>query len=123
MAAERLIRASVAAVASAALVPALAPAAPAERLITQAQSGKTFRLAKGAHATLRLSGRWSWTEPKVSSPAIELTPVLFFRDPGYSEWTLTARARGTATIRSLGTPGCVPCPLGARSFRVTIVVA
>ena len=90
--------------------------------ITQSQSGKTFRLAKGGRATLRLSSRWVWTQPLVSSRAIELTPVEYFVDPGYLEWEVTARARATATIRSLGKPACTGCGLSRRSFRVTIVV-
>jgi hypothetical protein len=123
VAAERLSRAAALAAALATLPVGLAAAAPLEPPITQAQSGKTFRLAKGDRATLRLSGRWGWSEPKVSSRAIELTPILFFRDPGYSEWQVTARARGKATIRSFGKPGCTGCGLGTRSFRVTITVA
>ena len=100
-----------------------APAAAAPRvLITPAQTGKTLRLANGGSATLRLSGRWSWTQPRVSSAAVELTPVAFFRDPGYSEWVVHARAPGRATIRALGTPSCVRCGLGTRTLRVTIVV-
>ena len=98
------------------------PPRPRDVLITPAQSGKTFHLAKGARATLRLPGRWSWTQPRVSSTAIELTPVAFFVDPGYSEWVVKARARGRATIRATGSPSCVHCGLGARSLRVTIAV-
>jgi hypothetical protein len=111
-----------------ALVPVLAlfvaaPGAAAPRvLITPAQTGKTFHLAEGGTATLRLSGRWSWTQPRVGSRAVELTPVAFFRDPGYSEWVVHARSAGRATIRSLGTPSCVRCGLGTRTLRVTIVV-
>jgi len=96
---------------------ALAPAPPplVRSPLTPAQSGRTFRLAKGGTATLRLPGGWSWTEPTASSRAVELTPVEFFVDPGYSEWKLDARARGTVTIRSVGRPG-------GRRFVVTLRV-
>ena len=90
--------------------------------ITQASTGKIFRLAKGSTATLRLSDRWRWSTPRASTKAIELVPVEYFVDPGFREWTIEAHARGTASIRSLGTPDCSGCALPTRRFRVTIVV-
>ena len=114
------IASSVAAVALVA-APAIA-AAPARAPITQASSGKTFHLAKGQSATLRLSERWRWSEPSVSSRAVALTPVEYFIDPGFKEWTIKARRRGLATIRAYGRPNCSSCGLMTRRFRVTIVV-
>ena len=111
---------SVVAVALAA-APAIA-AAPARAPITRASSGKTFHLAKGQSAKLRLSERWRWSEPSVSSRAVTLTPVEYLVDPGFKEWTIRARRRGLATIRSYGRPNCSNCTLAARRFRVTIVV-
>ena len=103
---------------------AVPAAATSTRLeITPAQSGKTFRLAKGGEATLRLPGRWRWTEPKVSTAAVGLTPVEYLVDPGYSEWVVTGRARGKAMIRSTGRPGCDKCGLAKKTLRVTIVVS
>jgi len=90
--------------------------------ITQGSSGKTFHLPKGATATLRLSNRWRWSTPRVSTKAIKLVPVEYLVDPGFREWTIEARARGRATIRSLGTPRCTGCMLATRRFQVTIVV-
>jgi predicted secreted protein len=114
------------ALSTAALALAAAPAvaaAPAGRApITQASSGKTFHLARGQSATLRLSNRWWWSEPSVSSRAVALTPVEYFVDPGFREWTIRARRRGLATIRSYGRTNCSTCTLAARPFRVTIVV-
>lgn len=105
-----------------ACAPAVA-AAPAGRApITQADSGKTFHLAKGQSQKLRLSNRWRWSEPSVSSPAVGLTPVEYLVDPGFREWTIRARRRGLATIRSYGRSNCSSCRLAARRFRVTIVV-
>jgi predicted secreted protein len=103
------------------VVPAVA-AAPARAPITQASSGKTFHLAKGQSATLRLSERWRWSEPAVSSRAVGLTPVEYLVDPGFREWTIKARKRGVATIRAYGRPNCSSCTLMARRFRITIVV-
>jgi predicted secreted protein len=108
-----------------ALALAAAPAvtaSPARAPITQASSGKTFHLAKGQSATLRLSERWRWSEPSVSSGAVALIAVEYTVDPGFKEWKIRARRRGVATIRSYGRPNCSSCILAARRFRVTIVV-
>jgi len=59
----------------------------------------------------------------MSTKAVELTPVEYFVDPGFREWTIDARQSGRATIRSTGKPNCSTCALATRSFRVTIVVA
>jgi hypothetical protein len=90
--------------------------------ITQAASGKTVRVAKGENAILRLSNRWHWSEPRVSSDAVELTPVDYLADPGFREWTIQPRKRGRATIRALGRPNCSACALATRRFVLTIVV-
>lgn len=91
--------------------------------ITQAASGKTIRIARGDNAVLRLSNRWQWGEPRVSSDEVELTPVEYFVDPGFREWTIEARKRGRVTIRSLGRPSCSACALATRRFVLTVVVA
>jgi len=94
------------------------PRAPS--VITQSQSGKTYRVARGTSLALRLSGQWQWTEPRPTPQRVELTPVEYFVDPGYSEWKLDAHTRGTVTITSTGTPGCDQCALAARRFVVTL---
>ena len=91
--------------------------------ITQGSTGKTFRLAKDGTMTLRLSNRWRWSEPRAGTDAVELTPVEYFVDPGFREWTIDARRTGRATIRSLGRPQCSTCALTTRRFAVTIDVA
>ena len=90
--------------------------------MTQASSGKTYRIAKGGTATLRLSNRWRWSDPQASTRAVDLTPVEYLVNPGFQEWTIEARKAGRATIRSIGKPNCSTCALATRSFRVTIVV-
>jgi predicted secreted protein len=103
---------------------AAAAASSADRPpITQAASGKVVRLARGENAALRLSNRWRWSEPHASTAAVELTPVEYFVDPGFREWTIDARKSGRATIRSLGRPRCSTCALETRRFAVTIDVA
>jgi endonuclease III len=92
----------------------------AESPITQAASGKVFLLAKGQSATLRLSNRWHWSEPDLSSGRIELTPVEYFADPGFREWTIDAHRTGRTTIRAVGRPKCSTCTM--RHFVVTVVV-
>jgi hypothetical protein len=90
--------------------------------ITLRSSGKTFHLAKSESATLRLSNRWHWSTPRVSTNAVELVPVEYFVDPGFREWMIKTRARGSATIRSVGKPNCSGCSLTVHRFSVTIVV-
>jgi hypothetical protein len=112
----------IAAVAIACIVAVAASSAAPPPPMTQRSTGKTFRLAKGATMKLRLSNRWRWSDPSVSTQAVELTPVAYLIDPGFREWTIDARKRGRATIRSLGKPNCSTCALETRSFRVTVVV-
>jgi predicted secreted protein len=104
-------------------VAAVAASSAVRPPITQAASGKVVRLAKGEHATLRLSNRWRWSEPRVSTRAVELTPVEYFVDPGFREWTIEAHKSGGATIRSVGRPVCANCTLATRSFHVSVVVS
>jgi hypothetical protein len=92
----------------------------AQSPITQASSGKAFRVQKGESATLRLSNRWHWTEPHVSTAGVELTPVEYFADPGFREWTVDAHRLGPVTIRATGRPRCSTC--ATRHFVVTVVV-
>jgi hypothetical protein len=105
-----------------ACVAAVAASAASRPPITQAASGKTFHVAKGRSMTLRLSNRWHWSDPRTSTRAVELTPVEYFVDPGFREWTIEGRARGRVTIQSLGRPNCAGCGLATRRFAVTIVV-
>jgi hypothetical protein len=94
--------------------------------ITAADSGETYTLAPGDETSLRLSGEYEWDEPAVSGDAVELSPVDYFQDPGFSEWLVRAARSGSATISSAGTPVCAGqhgCPDEPISFRVTITVA
>jgi hypothetical protein len=94
--------------------------------ITAADSRRSFTLAPGDETSLRLSSAYVWSEPEVSGGAVELSPVDYFQDPGFSEWLVRAAAPGTATISSLGEPACAGqqgCPDEPLRFQVTITVA
>jgi hypothetical protein len=110
------------AIVAALLSPSTSSPAVRKPPITQQSTGKTFQLAKGTTATLRLANRWRWSTPRASTKAVDLVPVEYFVNPGFREWTIEAHARGRATIRSFGTPNCTGCALLARRFQVTIVV-
>ena len=90
----------------------------AARPVTYADSGKTMRVARRSTLTLRLGAQRVWSQPRLSSNAIELTPVLFFRYPGFQEWTVTARRSGKTAITAVGRKENKP----TRHFRLVIVV-
>lgn len=100
--------------------------APPALVIRLRDSGKTFRIARGQAAHLRLSHtRWRWSELEVSSRAVRAVRVTFIRDPGYDEWILRGRARGRAIVSAAGQIPCTanPCPpTPVRVFAVKIVV-
>ena len=82
------------------------PPRAAPRTITEVDSGKSFTLARGSGTRLRLSGKYSWSEPTVRGDAVELARVDYFQDPGFSEWTVLAVQPGTAAIAARGAPAC-----------------
>jgi hypothetical protein len=88
------------------------------RTITVADSGKTFVVRPGAKIALRLSGQWVWSDPRTRSASVHLTPIEYFRYPGFQEWTVAALQRGRATIVATGQRP----DASTRRFRVTIVV-
>lgn len=104
--------------------PSAPSAAPVPAVITEADGGRTFRVTAADMPHLRLSGQWVWTEPRTTGP-IGLTPIEYFRDPGYSEWTIHRSGTGQATIRSSGSPNCpkgTTCRQGPIAFTVTLVL-
>jgi len=94
--------------------------------ITERDGGKTFGVRKGGALTLRLSTEgYRWNGPNVRGTAISLEPVNYVRDPGFREWTIRGRARGTArvtAVRSSTRSGCDPGPCSLRIFQFTIRV-
>jgi hypothetical protein len=94
-------------------------------IITERDSGRTFTLLPQRHASLRLSSSERWSPPRVRGKAIELVAVSYFRDPGFSEWTIRILGVGRATITSSGVPNCTSegsCTGVAQRFSVKIVV-
>jgi len=118
----RRFQALFAAVVAACVIPAADASSARQLVITQADSGKTFLLKVGARAELHLSGKWNWSTPAVRGSAVDLVQINYFRDPGYSGWTIDATSRGAARVGSSGSPACQACSRSARRFAVTIVV-
>src|SRR4051812_9062568 len=88
------------------------------RPITAADTGKTFRIARGDKIQLRLGAHRVWKVPVVGSTAVKLTPVYYFKYPGFQEWTVTAKRKGRATISAVGHGKSSP----TKRFRVTLIV-
>ena len=104
-------------IAAAAFFLLVSPAsATTPRVVTDRDSGKTFRVARGHELTLRLSSRYIWNGPRVRGRAVRLTPVNYFVDPGFQEWTIHARASGTVRISAVGNAG------SPRLFRIRVIV-
>lgn len=94
-------------------------------VLTEADSGRTVPLAVGEVAALRLSSRSTWSEPQAAGGSVRVTPAAAPSGAAYREWTLTAVARGVATVTSGGRPACTPgtvCPGVILAFSVTIDV-
>jgi predicted secreted protein len=95
------------------------------QVITEADSGAAYALPMGSETSLRLSSDWVWEEPVVDGDAVQLAPVNYIQDPGFSEWLVTAVAPGEATITSSGTAACAGqdgCADGPQDFQVRITV-
>jgi hypothetical protein len=100
-----------------------AGAAPAPRAITLLHHGRTFELGAGRSISLRLpNARRFWSTPRRGggSGTVSIHPVNYIRDPGFVEWSLTAKAPGRLTLTSFGR--CNDCTPTVRRFRVTLVV-
>jgi len=98
---------------------------PAPAMITESDSGDSVTLSAGSETRLQLSGDYVWSEPTVRGDAVELTPVDYLQDPGFSEWVILAVQPGTATIAADGTPACADeerCPAAPLPFMVQVTV-
>jgi predicted secreted protein len=82
------------------------PPKQAPQVITEEDAGSTVTLPIGGETNLRLSSEYVWNEPGVRGEAVQLARVDYLRDPGFSEWVVTAVAPGKATILAAGEPAC-----------------
>lgn len=105
-------------VAAASLALAVPAAGANGQVLSLRDGGKTFTLRRGHELTLRLTERYTWDSPQLRGRSLRLTPVEYLVDPGFLEWTITTRGRGTTRIAAVGT--CDGC--ATRHFRITIVV-
>jgi predicted secreted protein len=102
-----------------------APPRQSPQVLTEVDSGATIALPTGGETSLRLSSDWVWSEPVVDGDAVQLAPVNYLQDPGFSEWVVTAVGPGEATITSSGTAACAGqdgCAVGPQDFQVRITV-
>ena len=101
------------------------PPKQAPQVITEEDSGSTVTLPVGGETSLRLPSEYVWGEPAVRGEAVQLARVDYLRDPGFSEWVVTAVAPGKATILAAGEPACSGqegCDDTALVVQVTIAV-
>jgi hypothetical protein len=69
-----------------------------------------------------LSHDYTWDEPSVDGEGLEIAPVDYLVDPGFSEWRISATRPGTAVVTAAGAPACTDadCPIPVRiEVRVT----
>ncbi|HXM58097.1 MAG TPA: hypothetical protein VOB72_22050 [Candidatus Dormibacteraeota bacterium] len=93
------------------------------QVLTEADSGRTVALAVGQTAALRLSNRYTWSDPQATGGAVRVTRGD--ATAAYHEWTISAAARGTATVTSGGRVACSPgavCPGAILAFTLTVTV-
>jgi len=77
----------------------------------------------GQTAELRLTGTYRWSTAQASGEAVELVPIAFLRDPGYSAWEVRAVRPGTSAIYASGTCAVAGCAKPTLAFKLTITVS
>ena len=90
-----------------------AAAEPAPRLLTVRDDGRTYTLAVGGTASLRVPNT-AEGDATVEGDAVTLSPVDYFAPTDFREWAVTAERAGEAVVTA-------PRAGGGR-FRVTIRV-
>lgn len=101
------------------------PGATPVAVLTEADSGRTVRMAVGDRAVLHLGGAFTWSPPRSSGGAVRLGPAPGPTSGGEEVWTISAAAAGTATVTATGRPPCASgtiCPQIVRAFTLTVVV-
>src|SRR5712691_8384073 len=95
----------------------------AKPVVTEVDDGRCFNLAVGGTAELRLSAKYRWSAPQLSGDAVELIPISFLRDPGYSAWEIRAMRSGTSTISASGACVAAACDKPTLALSVTITMS
>ena len=93
-----------------------------KQVVTEIDSGRCLRLVMGQTAELRLKGTYRWSTAQASGEAVELVPIEFLRDPGYSAWEVRAVRPGTSAISTSGTCAVTGCAKPTLAFKLTIAV-
>lgn len=94
------------------------------RVLTEADSGMVVSLAVGESVALRLSNRYTWSQPQATGGAVRVAAGA--PAAAYHEWIVTAVARGSATVTSGGRVACSPgdvCPGAILAFSLAITVS
>jgi predicted secreted protein len=91
-------------------------------VVTEIDGGHCLKLEVGRTAELRLTGTYRWSKPQFSGDAVELIPIAFLRDPGYSAWEVRAIRSGTSAISASGTCVAADCAKLTLALSVTIAV-
>ena len=83
-----------------------APPGTAPEMLTEDDDGATVSLEPGAELPVRLGNDWVWDLPQVTGTAIELVPVDYAQDPGFTEWMVETRDAGISNVSIFGEPNC-----------------
>jgi hypothetical protein len=92
--------------------------------LTEADDGRTMTLQVGDEVSLRLSHGHAWDEPRVEGEGIELAPVNYLVDPGFTEWLISAISPDTSVVVATGTPACAEatdCPPTTVRIEVRVI--
>lgn len=80
---------------------------PAPEVVTELDDGSLYTLGTDQTAALRLTTEdWSWSTPTADGGSIELVPVDYLVDPGFTEWSVEPRSPGETTVTIAGEQVC-----------------
>ena len=77
-------------------------AGEAPDVLTEADSGDTYRLAERRLISLRLSNPPTWGEPAVEGDAVSVQLQPYEVDPGFTEYVISADEPGRSVVRFTG---------------------
>lgn len=96
------------------------PAAPA---VLDETAGGAYALTGDQRVVIRLANSWVWNGPEVTGDAVEVVPVQYRVDPGYTEWEIRPIKSGVTSLTWHGTPNCEQAAnCSARSVTFTFSV-